>query len=105
MEQEQPYLQQTSKPTKWEECGREDLNSIPAMIKAGWTPKFHYLDVRHERTTVEHPPHEGVSFSKDTKHAWGIIDFHSHERAFMTADLIDGSYCNHKKIASLQELL
>ena len=72
----------------WEDCGREDLNSIPAMILKGFDPDFSYADKRSESC-----PHDAVSFIKGALHIWRTYDFHnSGEMAWMTAELIDGSY-------------
>lgn len=90
---------------KWEDCGREDLNSIPSMVHKGFAPDFSHTDKRMERTTPENCPHDAVSFIKGTLHIWRTYDFHnSGEMGWMTADLINGSYTNHKAIKSLTEV-
>ncbi len=92
---------------KWEDCPREDLNSIPKMIAAGFEPEFSYADKRHGRATPEFVPHDAVSFKRGTLHVWktykrtdeGIFS------AWTAADLIDGSYCNHRKYDELDEVI
>jgi len=89
----------------WEDCQREDLNSIPEMIKHGFEPIFSACDIRAERTMPEYPPFDAVSFSKGNFRAWSIIDRGTRSSAWMTAILVDGYYTGHKGIKSLKELL
>jgi hypothetical protein len=91
--------------TRWEDCPREDLRMIPQMVAAGFTPEFSYKDKRAERTEPTNCPHDGVSFVKGDLHAWGVIDHHKDRSAWMTADLINGSYINHHSVDTLQDVI
>lgn len=57
-----------NRPTKWEECERDDLNMISKMIAAGWTPKVSNSDKFHGRDAVNFDlatiPHDPVEFEK-----------------------------------------
>lgn len=85
-------------------CERADLKGIPGMIEKGYEPVFVAEDKRAERTGPHNWPHNGVTFSKGTHHVWPIINRKEDTSAWMTADLIDGHYTNHKQIATLEEL-
>lgn len=94
------------RPTKWEECGREDLNMIPQMEANGFKVEFSYKDKMHKRTSIENVPHDAVSFVKGNFHVWRIykeqdgMPYH-----WMTSELVDGFYTNHKPIQELKEIL
>ncbi len=90
---------------KWEDCQRDDLNMIPIMIANGFTPIFSYADRRAERTTYENCPHHAVGFGKADFHVWKVYPFAlAGSHCWMTADLICGSYQNHKTIKELHDL-
>lgn len=100
------------KITKWEDCEREDLNMIPTMIKNGFTPDFSYRDRMHKRTSIEHIPSDAVGFVKGNLHVWKIYNYSKTELKtpasmgynWMTSELIDGYYTNHKPIEELKKL-
>ena len=93
-------------PTKWEECEREDLNMIPKMVANGFVPEFSYKDRMHKRTTVEMIPTDAVSFVKGNLHVWKIYEYKDGMNyEWMTSELIDGYYTNHKPIDKLEEIL
>lgn len=55
-----------SRPKRWEDCSREDLNMIPAMIERGWEPVFHPRDKCCSAADINQGiPAEGVSFKKN----------------------------------------
>lgn len=92
-------------PTKWEECERIDLNMIPTMIANGFTPEFTAPDKRGGRIIPENCPHDAVAFVKGNLHVWRIykeIDGMNYE--WMTSELIEGYYTNHKPIQDLKEM-
>lgn len=68
------------------------LGHIRLFLNAGWDIHFHHKDIWAKRITVQCPPHFPVSFVKGTKHIWKI------RNGWQTADLIDGSFCNHKPV-------
>lgn len=88
---------------KWEDCGRDDLNIIPTMIKNGFTPVFSHKDKMHNRTSFENCPHDAVSFVKGTLNVWKI--YGKEDFSWQTADLIDGYYVNHKPLKEISELV
>jgi len=92
---------------KWEDCGRDDLNMIPRMLKLGFEAKFSQRDKYGDRVTPGNPPLDAVSFvdTKKNLHAWPAIDFHSHERTWRVAELDNGSYVNHRSYGSLEEFV
>lgn len=93
-------------PTKWEECQREDLNMIPQMQAKGFTVEFSSADKRGGRTVPENAPADAVSFVKGNLHIWKVYkeqDGMMYE--WMTSELIDGYYTNHKPIQELKEIL
>lgn len=93
-------------PTKWEECQREDLNMIPKMIANGFTPEFSHKDRKAERLIPENCPCDAVTFFKGDLHVWNCIHKKGNiEYEWMTANLVDGYYTNHKPVKSLEILL
>ena len=93
-------------PTQWEQCGRTDLNIIPKMIAKGFTPEFSHKDKRYNRTTPENCPHDAVSFVKGNLHVWKIYGYKNEEMGYewMSSELIDGYYTNHKPLQNIEEI-
>lgn len=92
--------------TQWEDAGRTDLNMIPTMIEAGFTPDFNHKDKSAGRITPENCPCYPVSFSKGNLYTWKTIketDGGAFER-WIVAELIDGRFCNHRMLNNLSEL-
>ena len=56
--------------TKWEDCGREDLKSIPLAKSLGWSIEFSDSDKRLKRMEFLKVPYDGVSFKKGIYHIW-----------------------------------
>lgn len=94
-------------PTKWEECGRNDLQAIPMMEANGFKVDFSYKDRMHKRTTIEAIPHDAVSFSKGDLHVWKAYKYKEDGMYYewMTAKLVDNHYTDHKPIEDLKEIL
>lgn len=90
---------------KWEDCPREDLNMIPQMIAKGYTPEFKQSDKQYERITPENVPHNAVSFVKDNLHLWKGYSWKTGTSYWIYAELIKGSFENHKDISTLNEFL
>lgn len=61
------------RPTRWEDCDREDLSNIPKMIANGFTIIFNSRDKAHKRTTIDNIPHYPVSFERDNILIWERI--------------------------------
>jgi hypothetical protein len=87
---------------KWEDCPREDLNMIPTMEAAGWTPRFNQRDQMCDRTSPESVPHDAVSFKKEKTYVWMAV--HNKRIDWRTADLIDGYFKNHRWHKTLKEI-
>lgn len=101
------YICTMNKITKWEDCGRDDLNSIPLMIENGFTVEFSWRDKMHGRTTFDNPPLDAVSFSKDDLHIWRLYNHVDGEIEFnwIKANLIEGHYTNHVKVVNIKNIL
>jgi hypothetical protein len=74
---------------------REDLAMITTMKANGFDVVVSPMDILYKRETPNHP----VAFVKGTLHVWKC------KTHWMTADLIDGYYCNHKPVNELTDLL
>lgn len=83
-----------------EQTGREDIDMMPTMMANGFMPKYHYMDVLYKREKPHHP----IIFIKGTLHVW-MCKKNSEELHWMTADVIDGYYRNHKPVNELKDLL
>lgn len=82
-------------PAIWSTYGREDLSQAQKMIDAGFEVEYDVKDYRANRFDL---PHEGISFVLGKINVWKVSDW-------ITADLIDGFYTNHKHFNSLDEVL
>lgn len=76
----------TNDALSWEQCEREDLKNINAMLAHGWTVEFTAADIRGERTTPENPPADTVSFTKGSNLARTHIDFSTHKSLWNVID-------------------
>lgn len=87
------------RPEKWEDCGRKDLSIIPIAERMGWKLEFDDRDKSLGRTTIDNVPHFPVGFKKDNVHVWkaGKTLSEGFELFWVCADLIDGSYKNHRQ--------
>ena len=93
----------------WSSIPREDLNKIPQYASLGWVAIFHENDIRAGRTTPDKVPHEAASYSKKNVRIWQAIGSYKDELGtdyantiyWVAADLIDGSWINHRKYATL----
>jgi len=92
-------------PKTWEECGRDDLNMIPKMQAAGWSPNICKNDERAGRIKPENPPMDLVSFIKGRTHVWMAFTFRTNDSRWIAADLKEGSYVDHRDYESLDEVL
>ena len=93
-------------PTKWEECGRDDLKAIPLMEANGFTPIFSYNDRRAGRTTIEAIPHDTVSFGKGDLHVWKVYNYQEDGMYFswMSAKVVNNEYVDHLPVKILENL-
>lgn len=80
---------------------REDLDMIPTMKANGFEVIVNPMDILYKRETPNHP----VGFVKGTLHVWKCRKPNNLETHWMTADLIDGYYCNHKPVNELKDLI
>lgn len=90
---------------KWEDCGRDDLNMIPTMIKNGFTVEFTHEDIRWGRTVEGNFPHGNVTFSKGNQHVWKAYQSNNGLKSYwITAELVGDRYVNHKEMDNLSDL-
>lgn len=89
----------------WSGFVRDDLRMIPTMEANGFTVIFHSQDRLYKRTTPERVPAHGVEFAKNDLHAWQIIDRNRDISVWQTAELIKGSFYNHKAFDTLEEVI
>lgn len=91
---------------KWEDCPREDLNMIPAMGQAGWQPRFKREDLNNSRNTPDFPPHYPVRFERNISVAWKEYNsVYGGEYEWCVAELVDGRYVDHRRYATLAEVI
>ncbi len=82
-------------PAIWLTYGREDLSQAQKMIDNGFEVEFSRGDIYNKRFEL---PHDNISFIKGNLVIWKVRDW-------ITADLIDGHYTNHKHHESLDKVL
>lgn len=95
------------RPTRWEDCERDDLRCIPKMESNGFTTKFSSQDRTYKRVSIEHIPNDAVSFSRGATNIWktyqkkddGIYS------AWTLAELVDGHYTGHKVFDEIEDVL
>jgi len=95
----------------WLKCGREDLKSIPMMIKEGYTVKFDYRDINAKRITPDNVPMWAVSFNKGDFNTWKGYKsvpsktedsrFRDLETCWISATLDNGYYVGHVRFPYL----
>lgn len=82
-------------PAIWLTYGREDLSQAQKMIDNGFEVEFSHGDICNKRFDL---PHDNISFVKGNLVLWKVRDW-------ITADLIDGFYCNHKHFESIEKFI
>ena len=83
----------------WLKSNNKNLQQIPMMLENGFKLEFSYKDEMHGRITPSKPPIYGVNFIKGDLVVWKI------KQGYQTANLIDGSYKNHKTFKNLRQVL
>lgn len=97
----------------WLDCPREDLHGIPFMESHGYSPIFSTKDIQNSRIRPSNVPHDPVGFIKDNIHVWKSCKYVNIENSrfrdivtyWRTAELIDGSFANHKEFDTLDEVV
>lgn len=90
---------------KFSDCPRIDLECFDKAIERGWTADFDWRDKTYGRTTPENCPHFPVSYRKGNVVAWKCITFNTGIQYIKVADLIDGSYRNHRDYDDFNQVL
>lgn len=82
-------------PETWKNSQREDLSQAQTMVDLGFEIEYNVYDARFKR--IENPIW-AVSFTKGTLYVWKV-------KGWVSADIINGHFCNHKHYESINEFI
>jgi len=82
-------------PESWKNSPREDLAQAQKMVDLGFEIEYNVYDFRFNR--IEYPIW-AVSFVKGNLYVWKV-------KQWISANIIDGHYCNHKHHDSIDDFI
>lgn len=99
-------MKKHSPPTKWEDCGRDDLKAIPLMIANGFTPIFSHKDQKTGRISIDNIPSDTVRFTKRDIHVWKVYSYKEDGMytSWIAAKLVGDEYVEQKPLKNLKSL-